>query len=775
MSTTFAARTMVRTLWKSAISSVWIVQRRSRNFRRSSSSYGNMGTTAASNYSSYGDSGSTSTGATSNGSYANNDSTSDPVNVISGEFYADTVDLRLNGPMPLDIRRNYGSLNKAENNFGNGWRMSYFPYLVFSSTDSTVSPTLITAAEMDGSVIVYRKQTSGTLWIPTPDDNPSLGNVFQGVPGGLGNIYNNQIVLSGTDTFILNGADGSARTFKVRSFDQDGSGLTRKRPYLQTWRDNRGNSYTFTFGTDPKATDYGQVNRIQSSNGNYAGFNYDTYGHIIEAYSGDGRRLYYNYDSYGDLIQVTLPDASKVQYDYQHLPLVGSGLTGNYYSDMTLTTKVFTRTDASINFDWGTGSPDSSVPADKFSARWTGVVVPLYSDAYTFYTKSDDGVRLWVNGKLIVDSWVDQGSVEHSGTITLTAGQKYDIQVAYYENGGGASVSLSWSSAHQSKQIVPTSQLFPSSNPSSVYSSHLLTQETKPGGRVLKNDYDSAGRVTSQYSTVGSDLTSVLSGSFTYVTGTNSDKTLSGTTTFVDARGYSTTYIYASSQLTQVTDPSGTVYQQWYSADDGSGGYRRSLKSRTDKRGLVTNYLYDSKGNPTQVGVTGALQGDPSIGSTTATTRSSFNSRNLIVGGTDPIGNVTNYTYGDSAHPYQATAVEKRASGGTVSTNTFQYEDVAAGSVASYGLLKQMTIASGADQAVTVLSNNANGFITSKTCYSNTDDPNSVTAYRYNLRGEMLSETDSAGRSTVYSYDGRGNRTGIMKYDASGSLAAFQF
>ena len=737
--------------------------------------YGNMGTTA-------GSSGgntivSVSIGATSNGSYASSNSTSDPVNVITGEFYSDTVDLRLNGPMPLEIRRNYGSLNKADNNFGNGWRMSCFPYLVFSSTDSTVSPTLISSAEMDGSVIVYHKQTSpSNLWIPTAADNPFLANVSQGMPGGLGNVYNNQLVQSGTDTFVLTGADGSVRTFKVQSFDQDGTGLTRKRPYLQTWKDNRGNSYAFAFGTDPKATDYGQVNRIQSSNGNYVGLHYDTYGHITEAYTGDGRRLYYNYDSYGDLIQVTLPDASVVQYDYQHLPLVGSGLTGNYYSDMTLSTKVLTRTDATINFNWGTGSPDSSVPADSFSARWTGVVVPLYTDTYTFYVTQDDGARLWVNGRLIVDSWADQNAAEHSGTITLTAGQKYDIRLEYYEHTGTALVSLSWSSAHQTKQIIPTSQLYPSSNPASVYSSHLLTQETKPGGRVLQNNYDSAGRVVSQYSTVGSDLTPVLSGSFTYVTGTNSDKTLSGTTTFVDARGYSITYSCSNSQITQVTDPSGTVTQEWYAQDDGSGGYRRSLKKRTDKRGLVTNYTYDARGNPVQVSVSGALKGDPAItGNSTATTFAAFNGLNVITSSTDAIGNVVNYTYGDTSHPYLPTAIEKRAPGGSIGTNQMQYQDVNSGSVAAYGMVQKVTVASGAEQAVTTFINSANGFPTSKTQYTNTDDPNVVTNYGYNLRGEITSETDAANRCTIYTYDARGNRTGAMRYDKDGTLVSWQF
>ena len=114
-----------------------------------------------------------------------------------------------------------------------------------------------------------------------------------------------------------------------------------------------------------------------------------------------------------------------------------------------------------VNFDWGTGSPDPSIGADTFSVRWTGQVQPQYSETYTFYTTSDDGVRLWVNGQLLVDNWTDHGPTENSGTITLTANQKYDIVMTYYENAGGAVAQLSWSSTSQAKQIIPPNRLFP--------------------------------------------------------------------------------------------------------------------------------------------------------------------------------------------------------------------------------------------------------------------------------------------------------------------------
>ncbi|HEY9845321.1 MAG TPA: family 16 glycosylhydrolase, partial [Candidatus Caenarcaniphilales bacterium] len=68
----------------------------------------------------------------------------------------------------------------------------------------------------------------------------------------------------------------------------------------------------------------------------------------------------------------------------------GNGLKGEYYNAKA------SRVDPSINFDWGTGAPHPSVAADNFYIRWTGQVQPRYSETYTFYTLSDDGVRLWV-------------------------------------------------------------------------------------------------------------------------------------------------------------------------------------------------------------------------------------------------------------------------------------------------------------------------------------------------------------------------------------------
>ncbi len=137
-----------------------------------------------------------------------------------------------------------------------------------------------------------------------------------------------------------------------------------------------------------------------------------------------------------------------------------NGLRGEYYDNIDFTALRLTRTDATVNFNWGRGAPATGIGADTFSVRWTGQVQPQFSETYTFYTTSDDGVRLWVNGQLIIDNWTDHSAVENSGTITLVAGQRYDIRLEYYDRTGNATIRLSWSSLSRAKQIIPQSRLF---------------------------------------------------------------------------------------------------------------------------------------------------------------------------------------------------------------------------------------------------------------------------------------------------------------------------
>ncbi|MBI4603533.1 MAG: DUF4038 domain-containing protein [Planctomycetes bacterium] len=98
--------------------------------------------------------------------------------------------------------------------------------------------------------------------------------------------------------------------------------------------------------------------------------------------------------------------------------------------------------------------------AGPFSVRWTGLVEPLHTETYTFHTLSNDGVRLWVDGRLLVDDWTDHADKEGSGAIALEARKRYELKLEHFQAGGTAAARLSWSSPSQRKEVVPAARLF---------------------------------------------------------------------------------------------------------------------------------------------------------------------------------------------------------------------------------------------------------------------------------------------------------------------------
>ena len=148
-----------------------------------------------------------------------------------------------------------------------------------------------------------------------------------------------------------------------------------------------------------------------------------------------------------------MPDSTKFGYLRQ------KGLFAQYFSDTSLGNLKLSRIDHEINFDWGSGSPDPLMSADNFSVRWKGLIKPLSTGTYTFFTVSDDGVRLWVNNQLIINNWTEHGATENTGIIQLESSRIYDIQVEYFEKGGASVIKLFWSGPDVAKQIIPQIQL----------------------------------------------------------------------------------------------------------------------------------------------------------------------------------------------------------------------------------------------------------------------------------------------------------------------------
>lgn len=138
------------------------------------------------------------------------------------------------------------------------------------------------------------------------------------------------------------------------------------------------------------------------------------------------------------------------------------GLLGEYFAGRAFDgARLHARTDQEINFLWKDASPvPGVVPADDFCVRWTGKVQPLHSETYTFITRTDDGVRLYVNGVRLINFWDVQSGTPRSGSIALSAGQLYDLEMHYFDQSFTATARLSWSSPSQPEEIVPYDRLW---------------------------------------------------------------------------------------------------------------------------------------------------------------------------------------------------------------------------------------------------------------------------------------------------------------------------
>ena len=156
----------------------------------------------------------------------------------------------------------------------------------------------------------------------------------------------------------------------------------------------------------------------------------------------------------------------------------GTGLTGQYYDTADFGALKTTRTDATVDFNWGTAIPAGTAitNADSFSIAWSGQIEPEFSEAYTFHVVADDGARLWIDDQLIVARSFAQGTGEMRGRIKLTAGRRVNLRLEYIEQAGPASVRLEWSSASRAREIIPMDRLYPD-------------RVDKAGGSILKEHW----------------------------------------------------------------------------------------------------------------------------------------------------------------------------------------------------------------------------------------------------------------------------------------------
>jgi hypothetical protein len=173
----------------------------------------------------------------------------------------------------------------------------------------------------------------------------------------------------------------------------------------------------------------------------------------------------------------------------------GGGVTARYFKGKDLSgAPVLTRTEGSINHNWSGGEVAAGL-SDNVSARWTANLEAPFTEAYTFTTTSDDGVRLWLDGKLIIDNWTDHTSATNTAKVNLVAGQVYSLRMEWYDNTSMAVAQLAWESASIPRQIVPQGWLqlpLRAAGPSPAYGApHAapdLTLQWIPGEEATDHD-----------------------------------------------------------------------------------------------------------------------------------------------------------------------------------------------------------------------------------------------------------------------------------------------
>jgi len=218
-----------------------------------------------------------------------------------------------------------------------------------------------------------------------------------------------------------------------------------------------------------------------------------------------------------------------------------NGLLAHYYNKTSsdITTYPITGTwnieqiDSTINFSWS-ASPISGINANNFQVRWTGYIYIPQTATWTFYTQSDDGVKLTINNQSIVDNWTDHASTENSGNLVLSQGY-YPIAFEFYEKGGDAVAKLSWSNnAGLSKQIVPNSNLFtdyPSATVS-ISNASIVEGNTDYTNMDFNVTLSQSANASIDYTTSDIEATSggdynATSGTLTFTAGGTTSKTIS--------------------------------------------------------------------------------------------------------------------------------------------------------------------------------------------------------------------------------------------------------
>lgn len=211
----------------------------------------------------------------------------------------------------------------------------------------------------------------------------------------------------------------------------------------------------------------------------------------VDAAAGDSERLRIQ-PTVGQSVRKTNAGSTNISNFAPTIWGDGTGLTGEYFSNTDFTGPVLTRVDSYVGFsEWESGV-HYSITDDTYSVRWTGQFQPQFTEKYIFILGTGGGFRLWIDNNLVLDDWDEHYPAGFStDSISLVAGEKYDIKLEYFNEDDHTGMNLYWNSPHidlftPGGEYIPQSQLWPDTGGSFA---RRPVEIKKPAALVPEKEY----------------------------------------------------------------------------------------------------------------------------------------------------------------------------------------------------------------------------------------------------------------------------------------------
>jgi hypothetical protein len=149
------------------------------------------------------------------------------------------------------------------------------------------------------------------------------------------------------------------------------------------------------------------------------------------------------------------------------------GLNATYFNDINFLGSSETRIDDTVDFTWKDKGPIDKIDLGSFSARWSGLILAPTSESYSFYVNATDGVRLWVNGRQVINQWKDNPLTEYEANVSLAQGKFYTIKLEYFDLKDESSIKLSWKTPTIPKQVIPNEVFVMNKNGSGLQATYF--------------------------------------------------------------------------------------------------------------------------------------------------------------------------------------------------------------------------------------------------------------------------------------------------------------